>query len=119
MTPDLSAKLAEWERLEKAATPGPWELWTGNSWRRIGSGKTGGTVFEPTTHHRDGTPDLVSCPADFAFVTAARAALPELIAIVRQQDAEIERLKNAKCPHDLAAEYADIGPLFPKETELD
>lgn len=39
-------------------TPGPWELWTGCSWRRIGSKATGQTVCEPTVHHRDGHPDL-------------------------------------------------------------
>ncbi len=39
-------------------TPGPWELWTGCSWRRFGSTATGTTVCEPTFHHRDRQPDL-------------------------------------------------------------
>lgn len=38
-------------------TPGPWELWTSNSWRRITSRATGSTVCEPVTQ-RDGHPDL-------------------------------------------------------------
>jgi hypothetical protein len=42
-----------------AHTPGKWELWTSNSWRRIGAANSGGhfVVCEPVTQP-DGHPDL-------------------------------------------------------------
>lgn len=40
-------------------TPGPWELWTGCSWRRFGSASTGTEVCTPTVHPHDGHPDLL------------------------------------------------------------
>ncbi len=43
----------------QAHTPGPWELWTGCSWRRFGSKATGQTVCEPTNSPTDGHPDLL------------------------------------------------------------
>ncbi len=38
-------------------TPGPWSIWTSNSWRRLGSDATGRLVCEPLKQ-RDGHPDL-------------------------------------------------------------
>jgi hypothetical protein len=43
-------------RSAETHTPGPWEVWTSNSYRRIGSAR-GALVCEPVTQH-DGHPDL-------------------------------------------------------------
>src|ERR1700719_824402 len=51
--------VSELRRLLEAATPGPWELWTGSSWRRFGSRSTGVTVCEPIAYSdQDDHPDL-------------------------------------------------------------
>lgn len=39
-------------------TPPPWEMLTGNSFRRIGAPKHGRMVCEPTFQRHDGHPDL-------------------------------------------------------------
>nr|WP_288355948.1 ead/Ea22-like family protein [uncultured Pseudomonas sp.] len=59
------------------ATPGPWELQTSNSWRRIGT--TGGRfadgdVLAPTTHRGDNHPDLAARQEDLDFIVAANPA---------------------------------------------
>jgi hypothetical protein len=59
MTQDLSdLKLEEWERIAREATPGPWELQDGCSWRRIGTRWHDGNVLCPTNHPTDHHPDL-------------------------------------------------------------
>jgi len=45
------------EQTQTKHTPGPWKLWTSNSWRRFGSEQVGRCVCEPVTQ-RDGHPDL-------------------------------------------------------------
>lgn len=73
------------ERAEKA-TPGPWALWTGCSWRRFGSEATGKTVCEPCTYSdRDRHPDLEfrnggQDGPDAIFLAGARTDVPTLLA---------------------------------------
>jgi hypothetical protein len=71
-----------------AATEGPWELWTGCSWRRFGSAPTGRAVCEPVTQ-RDGQPDLYfpnggQDGPDATFIAHARTDIPALLAEVRR-----------------------------------
>ncbi len=68
----------ELKAIAEAATPGPWELWTSNSWRRIGA-INGNPVIEPTVQHPDNHPDLIISEADWAFIEAARTAIPALL----------------------------------------
>lgn len=88
MTPaDLLALCADLLRLDAEATPGPWSLWTGCSWRRFGceaiyDDRHGDTVIEPTVAP-DGHPDLHfrnggQDGPDAEIVTRYRNAVPTL-----------------------------------------
>ncbi|MDT3718483.1 ead/Ea22-like family protein [Pseudomonas oryzihabitans] len=58
----------------RRATPGPWELQTSNSWRRIGTAGgrfADGDVLAPTTHRGDNHPDLAGRQEDLDFIVAA------------------------------------------------
>lgn len=58
-------------------TPGPWNWWTSNSFRRLSSeadGKDGGVIC-PTVSRSDGHPDLIVKREDMALIAAA----PELL----------------------------------------
>lgn len=52
------AALARLRELLGKATPGPWELQDGCSWRRIGTRDGDGTVLCPTNSSHDRHPDL-------------------------------------------------------------
>src|SRR5579864_7981560 len=58
-------------------TPGPWEWWTSNSWRRLRHSERGVStdVLMPCVHN-DGQPDINVNAADMALIAAA----PELLA---------------------------------------
>jgi hypothetical protein len=63
------------------STPGPWEWWTSNSWRRLRSNPANGRdagVVTPIVA-RDGHPDLEVSAADMALIATA----PELLDVVR------------------------------------
>jgi hypothetical protein len=67
------------------ATPGPWEWWTSNSWRRLVH-QVGGTqipVLTPTVA-RDGHPDLMVSETNMALIAAA----PDLLALAHQYASE-------------------------------
>lgn len=78
-------------KLAERATPGPWELQTSNSWRRIGTAGgrfADGDVLAPTTHRGDNHPDLAARQEDLDFIVAAdpttvRALLDELDRLTR------------------------------------
>ena len=60
--------------LAERATPGPWELQTSNSWRRIGTAGgrfVDGDILSPTTHRGDNHPDLAARQEDLDFIVAA------------------------------------------------
>jgi len=65
-----------------AHTPGPWEWWTSNSWRRLRSNPADGRdvgVVVPFVA-RDGHPDLEVSAADMSLIAAA----PALLALAHQ-----------------------------------
>lgn len=57
---------------ERAATtrPGPWELQTSNSFRRIWTRRGDGDVLCATTQRSDGHPDLLAHPDVLEFFVA-------------------------------------------------
>lgn len=69
-------------------TPGPWEWWTSNSYRRLSGpdGKDGGVLH--ATVLRDGQPDVVCRDADRALIAAAPNLLATLKEIHEPCDAE-------------------------------
>lgn len=69
-----------------ASTPGPWEWWTSNSWRRLRSNPSNGRdvgVCVPFVAG-DGHPDLEVSSADMALIAAA----PDLLALAKQYASE-------------------------------
>lgn len=70
---------------ESKWTPGPWEWWTSNSWRRLSSRARGhtqdGGVLCPITQ-RDGHPDVRCSDANKALIAAAPLLVEALIEMV-------------------------------------
>lgn len=67
-------------------TPGPWEWWTSNSWRRLRSNPANGRdvgVIVPFVAP-DGHPDLEVSAADMRLIAAA----PDLLALAKQYAGE-------------------------------
>lgn len=71
---------------QPAHTPGPWRIWTSNSFRRISSDATGkdGDVLHAVVHRSDGHPDLHFPNGGFDGPDACLiAAAPELLEALR------------------------------------
>lgn len=84
-------QLREWRELAEKATPGRWQWWTSNSWRRLKSELGTGTtrnVLEPYTVWHDKHPDCLVHDDDMDFIAASRTAVPALCE-------EVERLREA------------------------
>lgn len=82
-----------------AHTPGPWEWWTSNSWRRLRHSDRGVStdVIMPTVHP-DGHPDLIVSDGDAALLAAAPdllAALKSVVAIADRKTDEFDRARDA------------------------
>lgn len=72
--------LAAIRRRAEQATPGPWVLWTGCSWKRIGVNDERLTmVLTPTVNPHDRHPDLIVSDADAEFIIHARTDIPFLL----------------------------------------
>jgi hypothetical protein len=82
--------------LLKRATPGPWMVQDGCSWRRIGTREHDGDVLCPTKHHRDGHPDLTARDGrrddNLALIVEAVNALPDLLATLTRLQQRLEVL---------------------------
>lgn len=79
------------------ATPGPWYVATGCSWRRI-LGKNDEPAIVPEVHPRDGWPDLSfgGKPNDELAVKALNA-LPRLLAVVEAAHGHITHMHTSGC----------------------
>lgn len=87
---------AELRRLAKAATPGPWRVQTGCSWRRIGTDSGDGDVLRPCTHPHDGWPDIVAPAENLKYIASANPKT--ILALLDEIDglkAENETLREA------------------------
>lgn len=98
MTIDLDAL----EKLADEATPGPWIVQDGCSWRRIGTRHGDGDVLCPTNHHRDNHPDLTAgrghdTYANLNFIAAANpATIKALIAELKDARSVIKPLADCE-----------------------
>lgn len=97
-------------------TPGPWQWWTSNSWRRLtahnklgGQYEREGNVLCPVVA-RDGHPDLNVTDADMALIAAA----PELYDVLQRfvtpaiRDA-LGRHHKSDCPCNYCAAIAALA----------
>lgn len=94
--------------LVEHATPGPWELQTSNSWRRIGtagSRNADGNVLAPTTRHGDNHPDLAAHAQDLDFIVAANPAT--VLALLDALDLMEQELRDYKMAAQAEAYTAD------------
>jgi hypothetical protein len=81
-----TVSISEIEAVERAMTPGEWEVWTSNSHRRVTRiDGPDGCVLRGSIQQHDGHPDLsgLNRDNDLAGMCAARKALPVLIRIAK------------------------------------
>lgn len=76
-------------------TPGPWKIWTGCSYRRIGSETTGTEVAYPCVQAGDGHPDITfpnggPTGPDARLIEAAPDLLEALIALLKWSQSEYQ-----------------------------
>src|SRR5678816_275963 len=78
------------ERL-KRASPGPWEWWTSNSFRRLSGpdGHDGGIACAVIAH--DGVPDISIREGDMDLIAHARMDLLNLVREVKDLRAELRK----------------------------
>lgn len=102
---------AELRRLAKAATPGPWRVQTGCSWRRIGTDNGDGDVLRPCTHPHDGWPDIAAPVENLEYIAEANPkTILALLDEIDQLKAENEALRGAL--HAVQAEVdGNLRPL--------
>src|SRR5690242_14542216 len=76
-------ELEEIKARADAASIGPWEVWDGCSWRRIGGGdpRNRRPIIEPCVSRSDGHPDLTgpNLEDDLDFIVHAREDIPRLL----------------------------------------
>jgi hypothetical protein len=101
-------ELAESERLEQAATPGPWQAGRSDtvSYDSTGDGPYKNVYINGNRRHPvfgDILPDIVArgetehCVANAEFIAASRTAVPALIAEIRRLRDVNERLLSYTC----------------------
>ena len=117
MTDTDTQRVVEIAAREQSASPGPWEVWEGCSWRRIGQvgRQSARPIIEPTNHHLDGHPDLTgpNLSADLRFIAHAREDVPYLLALITRQREEIER--KDRIEKAAIALIADVRARYPGE----
>lgn len=110
---DLTERLRD---LLANATPGPWMVQDGCSWRRIGTRQHDGDVLRPTNSRTDGHPDLTAddgmCRYNLEAIVETHNALPDLLTTLETLTEENARLREAlselvdECDPDGGAIYA-------------
>ena len=102
--------------MSKRFTPGPWEWWTSNSWRRLSSRAPGhqrdGGVLCPNVA-RDGHPDLIVQEADMALIAAAPALYDGLTELLDAIEPELIASASSHSGRD----DADFREEFPADYE--
>lgn len=103
----MTALIAELKALKEKATPGPWQVQDGCSWRRIGTSGNDGDVICPTNHPSDNHPDLYSARggdiyANLNFIVALVNHLPTILAKLEEGERmreALEKLEAAELAH--------------------
>ena len=88
------------------STPGPWEWWTSNSWRRLRSNPANGRDAGVVTPFvaRDGHPDLEVSAADMALIVTA----PDLLALAKRYASECAECGGDGVLHADSSAYPDM-----------
>jgi len=96
------AELAALDAAAQQATPGPYALWTGCSWRRFGSETTGQTFIEPIVYSEsDRHPDLRVSREDAAYLALlAPETIRALVAEIRKLRKQVDMLADQQAMPD-------------------
>lgn len=94
----------EWRKIAEAATPGPWELQDGSSWRRIGTREHDGNVLCPTNHPVDRHPDLQAGRGEDTYANLRHITTFDPPTIISLLDALDERERQIEAAHNSAAD---------------
>lgn len=86
--------LDELARFDSLATPGPWAVYTSNSFRRIGKRDEYCELISPVCSASDGHPDLAgrNVDHDLNLMVALRNGLPLLVASIEALQLQIETM---------------------------
>ena len=110
--PITEEQLAELERLEREATPGPWLVEDKRGWWRVRG--PGGVAFDDGSACNEYNAE---CDADTRdLIVAARNALPQLLAEVRRLRAVVDACARAGCPTAATASSPASSPP-PRSTD--
>lgn len=118
MTQEQKAKVEHYEALANAATEGPWSLeWVAGALRHINRNVDFECFMGEDDYKRldeGGHNYPQQRQEDYLFVTESRTAIPYLIALVREQEAELERRKyctlcGREAPHESMPENMHGG----------
>ncbi len=102
------AFIGEIEKLANAATQGPWNMYGGGGYVSVGVTQPC-EIFEKMQGSSYG-PGWNQNSNNLRFAAASRQAVPELIAHIRSQAAEIEKLKEEVVDY-LQATFVEIASL--------
>ena len=92
-------------------TPGPWEWWTSNSWRRLRAKditQSYSEVAYPTTSKADGHPDIVISEADMRLIAAAPEMYELLLTLIDDSDSYGAKWDRSEARHKAYALLARI-----------
>lgn len=114
----LEEKIDELERLEKAATPGPWRS---STWYGIDGGWAAvGPHHEPLSDEDSDEPDGEvedRAKNDAAFIAAARNHLPDILAALKEAQAKRFQHEDAVALADACLERDDLRAKLETATE--
>lgn len=109
--PAIDELIAEIERGLEGVTPGPWFIYDGCSWRRIGTSQTNDCAVLAPTVAIDGHPDLTSRNGDlYRNLGHIARCSPDNIAalIARMRQAEAERDEERSAANALLSQNEDL-----------
>lgn len=98
----------ELKKLAENATPGQWEWWTSNSWRRLKANVLGKTnvVIEPYVCS-DGHPNCCIAEKDMDYIAAANPAA--ILEIIAQRDVMMKALKELRRGYEHHACWCEMA----------
>lgn len=97
-------------RFEPSTDPGPWQLQTSNSFRRIGTPEGDGDVLSATNHPVDGHPDLLAAPGVLEYIVAAQPRA--VVSLLDDLEVVEDELRRTRVVTRFPLTDDDITPIF-------